>query len=106
RREIDRTRLPIGEMTKAGVRARARELGLRTADKQESMDVCFITSGGRSAFLGSRMERRPGAFIDAAGAVIGAHDGIDAFTVGQRRGTGVAVGERRYVVDISSATST
>jgi tRNA-specific 2-thiouridylase len=106
RREIDRTRLPIGEMTKADVRTRAHELGLRTADKQESMDVCFITSGGRSAFLGSRIERRPGAIVDAAGAVLGAHDGIDAFTIGQRRGTGVAVGERRYVVDISPATAT
>jgi tRNA-specific 2-thiouridylase len=106
RREIDRTRLPIGEMTKPDVRARARELGLRTAGKQESMDVCFITSGGRSAFLGNRIERRPGAIVDAAGAVVGAHDGIDAFTIGQRRGTGVALGERRYVVDISPKTST
>ena len=106
RREIDRTRLPIGEMTKADVRARAHELGLRTAAKQESMDVCFITSGGRSAFLGERIERRPGAIVDAAGSVVGAHDGIDAFTIGQRRGTGVAVGERRYVVDIAPATAT
>ena len=58
------------------------------------------------AFLGSRIERRPGAIVDAAGAVVGAHDGIDAFTIGQRRGTGVAVGERRYVVDIAPATAT
>jgi tRNA-specific 2-thiouridylase len=70
------------------------------------MDVCFITSGGRSAFLGNRIERRPGAIVDAAGTVVGGHDGIDAFTIGQRRGTGVAVGERRYVVDISPATAT
>ena len=106
RREIDRTRLPIGEMTKTDVRARAHALGLRTAAKPESMDVCFITSSGRSAFLGSRIERRPGAIVDAAGAVVGAHDGIDAFTIGQRRGTHVAAGERRYVVDISAATAT
>ena len=106
RREIDRTRLPIGEMTKAAVRARAHELGLRTAAKQESMDVCFITSGGRSAFLGNRIERRPGAIVDAAGTVVGAHDGIDAFTIGQRRGLGVAVGERRYVTDIAPGTAT
>jgi tRNA-specific 2-thiouridylase len=106
RREIDRTRLPIGEMTKAEVRVRAHELGLRTAAKPESMDVCFITSGGRAAFLGSRIERRPGALVDADGAVVGAHDGIDKFTIGQRRGTGVAAGERRYVVDIAPATAT
>jgi tRNA-specific 2-thiouridylase len=106
RHEIDRTRLPIGEMTKADVRARAHELGLRTAAKQESMDVCFITRGGRSAFLGSHIERRPGAIVDAGGAVVGAHDGIDGFTIGQRRGTGVATGERRYVVDIAPASAT
>jgi tRNA-specific 2-thiouridylase len=106
RREIERTRLPIGEMTKATVRARAHELGLRTAAKHESMDVCFITRGGRSAFLGSRIGRRPGVIVDSAGEVVGAHDGIDGFTIGQRRGTGVAVGERRYVVDIAPATAT
>jgi tRNA-specific 2-thiouridylase len=106
RREIERTRLPIGEMTKAEVRARAHELGLRTAAKQESMDVCFITRGGRAAFLGNRIERRPGPIVDSRGSSLGAHDGVDAFTIGQRRGTGVAVGERRYVVDIAPATAT
>jgi tRNA-specific 2-thiouridylase len=70
------------------------------------MDVCFITRGGRSAFLGNRIERRPGSIVDVEGAVVGTHDGIDAFTIGQRRGTGVSVGERRYVVDIAPATST
>ena len=104
--ELARVRLPIGAMTKAEVRARAHELGLRTAAKHESMDVCFITRGGRRAFLGDRIERRPGSIVDAAGAVVGTHDGFDAFTVGQRRGTGVAQGERRYVVDIAPATAT
>jgi len=104
--ELARTRLPIGEMTKADVRARAHALGLRTAAKHESMDVCFIKRGGRLAFLGDRIARRPGAIVDPAGAVVGAHDGFDAFTVGQRRGTGVAQGERRYVIDIAPATAT
>ena len=104
--ELARTRLPIGEMTKTEVRERARALGLRTATKRESMDVCFITRGGRRAFLGDRIERRPGAIVDVTGAVVGAHDGFDAFTVGQRRGTGVAQGERRYVIDIAPATAT
>lgn len=106
RREIERTRLPIGEMTKAEVRTRAHELGLRTAAKPESMDVCFITRGGRTAFLGDRIARRPGSIVDSTGAVVGAHEGIDAFTIGQRRGTGVAVGERRYVVDIAPTSAT
>jgi len=104
--ELARTRLPIGEMTKADVRAHAHELGLRTAAKHESMDVCFIKRGGRVAFLGDRIARRPGAIVDPAGAVVGAHDGFEAFTVGQRRGTGVAQGERRYVIDIAPTTAT
>ena len=104
--ELARTLLPVGELTKAEVREHARALGLRTADKPESMDVCFIKPGGREAFLGARIPRRAGAIIDEEGAVVGAHDGIDAFTIGQRRGLGVAVGERRYVTDIAVGTAT
>ena len=104
-RELERTLLPVGELTKAEVRDRARALGLRTADKRESMDVCFITRHGREAFLGARIPRRPGMIVDAAGDVVGAHDGVDAFTIGQRRRVGVAVGERRYVVDIETSSA-
>jgi tRNA-specific 2-thiouridylase len=99
--ELARTLLPVGELTKAAVRARAHELGLRTASKRESMDVCFIKRGGRAAFLGARIPRRRGPIVDTDGQVVGEHDGVDAYTVGQRRGVGVAVGERRYVVDIA-----
>jgi tRNA-uridine 2-sulfurtransferase len=105
-RELARTRLPIGEMTKADVRARAHELGLRTAEKRESMDVCFITRGGRRAFLGDRIGRKPGAIVDASGAHVGVHESVSNFTIGQRRGTGVARGERTYVVDIAAETAT
>jgi tRNA-uridine 2-sulfurtransferase len=101
RRELGRTLLPIGELTKTEVRDRARALGLRTASKRESMDVCFITRGGREAFLGARIPRRAGAIVDEGGARVGTHDGVDSFTIGQRRGLGVAVGARRYVVDLS-----
>jgi tRNA-specific 2-thiouridylase len=106
RRELERTLLPIGEMTKAEVRDRAQALGLRTATKRESMDVCFITRGGREAFLGARIPRRDGRIVDATGSELGRHDGVDAFTIGQRRGLDVAVGERRYIVDIDAATAT
>jgi tRNA-specific 2-thiouridylase len=104
--ELSRTLLPVGELAKTEVRRQARALGLRTADKPDSMDVCFITRHGREAFLGARIPRRAGAIIDEGGAVVGAHDGIDAFTIGQRRGLGVAVGERRYVTDIALGTAT
>jgi tRNA-specific 2-thiouridylase len=105
-RELAKTLLPIGEMTKAEVRARAHALGLRTANKRESMDVCFIKRGGREAFLGARIPRRQGAIIDISGTELGRHHGVDSFTIGQRRGLDVAVGERRYVVDIDAASAT
>jgi tRNA-specific 2-thiouridylase len=88
------------------VRAEAERLGLRTARKPESMDVCFITRGGRSEFLAARTEPVPGDIVDTDGAVIGHHDGIEHYTVGQRRGTGVALGERRYVVDVDAGRAT
>jgi tRNA-specific 2-thiouridylase len=102
REELDHTLLPVGELTKADVRAHAARLGLRTAVKPESMDVCFITKGGRDAFLAARTEMEPGEIVDTDGRVLGAHPGVESFTVGQRRGIGVALGERRYVVDIDA----
>jgi tRNA-specific 2-thiouridylase len=105
-RELARTVLPVGEMTKLDVRDRAAQLDLRTAEKPESMDVCFIRRGQRAAFIGARMPTPRGVIVDGAGAVVGRHDGIDRFTIGQRRGLGVARGERRYVVDIDAASAT
>jgi tRNA-specific 2-thiouridylase len=66
------------------------------------MDVCFITKGGREAFLGERVDRAPGSIVSVDGEILGQHDGVDRFTIGQRRGLGVAVGDRRYVVDINA----
>jgi tRNA-specific 2-thiouridylase len=103
---LARVRLPVGELTKAEVRDHARRLGLRTAEKRESMDVCFITKGGKAAFLGARIPRAPGEIVTTDGAVVGAHAGVDAFTVGQRRGIGVAMGERRFVIDVDAASRT
>ena len=105
-RELARTLLPVGELTKVAVREHATRLGLRTAAKPESMDVCFITRGGRTQFLSERAPTPPGTIVDIAGAVVGRHEGVAAFTVGQRRGLGVALGERRYVVDVDARSST
>jgi len=104
--QLERVLLPVGDLTKAEVRTRARELGLRTAAKPESMDVCFITRGGRERFLAARAPAAAGPVVDAIGREVGRHDGITGFTVGQRRGLGVAAGERRYVVDVDAATAT
>jgi tRNA-specific 2-thiouridylase len=104
--ELARTLLPVGELTKAKVREHASRLGLRTATKAESMDVCFITRGSRERFVTERAGARPGLVVDTGGDVLGAHDGVAAFTIGQRRGVGVATGERRYVVDLDARTDT
>jgi tRNA-uridine 2-sulfurtransferase len=101
--DLSRLRLPVGEMTKAEVRAEAAALGLRTAEKAESMEVCFITRGGRERFLTNRGVMRSGDVVDSAGRVLGHHHGAAAFTIGQRRGLGVATGERRYVIDVDAA---
>jgi tRNA-uridine 2-sulfurtransferase len=68
--------------------------------------VCFITRGGRTRFLDDRVPAVPGRIVDREGATVGAHDGVRAFTVGQRRGLAVAAGERRYVVDVDAISAT
>jgi tRNA-specific 2-thiouridylase len=106
RPELERVLLPVGELTKAEVRAHAARLGLRTAAKPESMDVCFITRGDRARFLSQRSTPASGKIVDSSGAPLGEHDGLHRFTIGQRRGLGVAVGERRFVVDLDAETAT
>jgi tRNA-specific 2-thiouridylase len=105
-RALARTLFPVGDLTKADVRAHAARLGLRTASKPESMDVCFITRGGRAAFLTARLPARAGAIVDTHGTTLGEHGNVATFTIGQRRGLGVARGERRYVVDVDASTAT
>lgn len=100
-------RFPVGTMTKAEVRAKAEALGLRTAGKPESMDVCFVTRGHREDFLAERDGLgAPGRIVDAEHGDLGDHDGFARYTIGQRRGLGVATGERRYVTDVDAATAT
>jgi len=102
-RELARTLFPIGHLTKAEVRVKATALGLRTAAKPDSQDVCFITHvGGRPAFLGSRIPFRSADVVDATdGTVLGRTDAVELVTLGQRRGVGlVGGGPKRYVVGI------
>jgi tRNA-uridine 2-sulfurtransferase len=106
--ELSRTLLPVGEMTKAEVRAEAGALGLRTAGKPDSQDVCFITSGrGRQGFLDRRIELRPGRVVDEAGRQVGSVDAVELVTVGQRRGLGLpGGGAPRYVIDVDVSEGT
>jgi tRNA-uridine 2-sulfurtransferase len=107
-RELARTLLPVGAMTKDAVRAEAAALGLRTADKPDSQDVCFVTStAGRAGFLGSRIPLRPGRVVDDTGAEVGRVEAVELVTVGQRRGLGLAGGGApRYAVDVDVASAT
>ncbi|HET9077482.1 MAG TPA: tRNA 2-thiouridine(34) synthase MnmA [Acidimicrobiales bacterium] len=99
-RQLARVLLPVGAMTKAEVRARAAELGLRTATKADSQDVCFISrQGGREAFLGDRIPLRAARVVDEAGRQLGTVPAVELVTVGQRRGLGPSIGAR-YVVDV------
>ncbi len=107
--QLERVLLPIGGLTKGEVRTRAAALGLRTAGKPDSQDVCFVfrAGGGREAFLGRRIPLRPGRLVDRHGAEVGSVEAVELVTVGQRRGLGVGGdGEPRYAleVDVESAT--
>ena len=96
--QLARLVLPLGGTTKAEVRVLAADLGLPVAEKPESQDVCFI-EGDYRAFLRARgVDDRPGTIVDCAGAVLGRHDGLANYTVGQRKGIGVAAPEPYYVV--------
>ena len=90
---LSKVLLPVGTLTKAEVRRVASALGLPTAAKPDSQDVCFITrKGGRAAFLGDRIAPRPGRVVDVAGRELGSVDSVHLVTVGQRRGLGLAGG--------------
>ena len=103
--QLARLVLPLGGTTKAEVRVLAADLGLPVAEKPESQDVCFI-EGDYRAFLRARgVDDRPGAIVDCAGAVLGRHDGLANYTVGQRKGIGVAAPEPYYVVAKRPETS-
>ncbi|MHB8681336.1 MAG: tRNA 2-thiouridine(34) synthase MnmA [Acidimicrobiales bacterium] len=101
--QLERLLLPVGEMTKGEVRAAAARLGLATAAKKDSQDVCFIHSAsGRGRFLADRIPLHTGTLLDAAtGAEVGSVPAVELVTPGQRRGLGVAVdGRRRFALSV------
>jgi tRNA-specific 2-thiouridylase len=98
---------PLGDLTKPEVRDVARSLGLVTAEKAESQEVCFVPAGDYRAALRERAgwEETPGDLVDTDGTMVGRHRGTAAYTVGQRSGLGVALGEARYVARIDPAAN-
>lgn len=103
--ELASVSFPIGGLTKAEVRSEATRLGLRTAAKPDSQDVCFIAAGrgGRPAFLADRVELTPGTVVDTAGRTVGEVAAVQLVTIGQRKGLGLGGGLPRYVVDVDVA---
>jgi tRNA-specific 2-thiouridylase len=93
---------PIGGYMKEGVRALAREAGLGVAEKPDSVEICFVPEGDHAAFIKARRPQHvsAGQIVDTAGKVLAEHDGIERFTIGQRKGLGFAAGSRRYVLEI------
>ena len=105
--ELARTLFPLGRITKNEVRARARELGLANADKPESQEICFVPDNDYARFVEHRAapeQIRAGAVIDNSGNRLAEHAGVHRFTVGQRRGLGLATGERLYVREIRAGS--
>ena len=97
---LARVLLPVGNITKDRVRELAAELGLRTATKPDSTDVCFIRRGERRAFLADRLETTPATVVDTSGEAVGEVPAVQLVTVGQRKGLGVGGRQRPvYVVD-------
>ncbi len=108
--QLAHTRFPLGSMDKAEVRKLARDLGLDIANKAESREICFVPNGDYASFVEAYREHgagpggaEPGEVVSEDGAVLGEHGGVHHFTVGQRRGLGIAVGKPVYVTEIQAS---
>jgi len=108
--QLSRTLFPLGDMTKPQVRELARKQGLALAEKPDSQEICFVPGGDYKRFIdaylaesGEALPDTSGELVTASGEVIGEHSGIHNFTVGQRKGLGVATGSPLYVIQINGA---
>ncbi|MEU0488996.1 tRNA 2-thiouridine(34) synthase MnmA [Nocardiopsis changdeensis] len=105
--QVEHAMFPLGDCTKAEVRAEAERRGLSVADKPDSHDICFIADGDTAGFLNRRLGERPGDILDEDGNVLGSHGGAHAFTVGQRKGLGLGGSPNpRYVLSIEPVNNT
>lgn len=101
--DLRRVIFPLGEYRKSEVRIAARKAGLSVAEKPESQEVCFVPDGSLRAFLEGKIPLESGDIEDVDGNVIGRHEGLETYTVGQRRGLGVSTGSPMYVVRLDQA---
>jgi tRNA-specific 2-thiouridylase len=100
--QLERVLFPLGELTKEHTRGLARDRQLKTADKEESMEICFVPDNDYGGFLrkAKLVEPHPGEIVDLHGRVLGRHEGIEFYTIGQRRGLRIAASKPLYVVDL------
>ena len=106
--QLSRTLFPLGEMEKPEIRKIAHELGLKVADKVDSQEICFVPGNDYKAFLKSHLgeeQFHPGGIYDKAGNRVAEHEGIEMFTIGQRKGLPGGSPRPMYVIDIDPATS-
>jgi tRNA-uridine 2-sulfurtransferase len=106
--ELAHTRFPVGDIEKSQTRRIAEELGLRTAHKPDSQEICFVRAGDVGTYVSERIPEAsvPGPLVDSSGAVIGEHKGIGNYTIGQRKGLGVALGKPVFVSSIDADRNT
>ena len=94
---------PVGALSKPAVRAEARRLGLAVADKPDSQEICFVPDGDYASFVARRApDARSGAIVDERVPALGSHEGVHRFTIGQRKGLGIATGAPLYVLKIDA----
>ncbi len=106
---LPRMLLPIGRYEKSKIRALATEIGLDVAQKKDSQEICFVTQGRYDEFVKQRLKAKQqqtgqGNFVSTSGEILGTHDGIEGFTIGQRKGLGIALGKPMFVVRIEPTT--
>lgn len=99
--------LPLADMKKSDVRRSAKETGISSAERPDSQEICFLPCGGHAEFIEQRLGSFPeGDFIDSEGRILGRHKGIIRYTVGQRKGLGIALGARAFVTEINPENNT
>ncbi|MCU0770925.1 MAG: tRNA 2-thiouridine(34) synthase MnmA [Verrucomicrobia bacterium] len=105
--QLSRALFPLGELTKTDTRDRARHCGLKTADKEESMEICFVPDNDYGGFLekAGLVAKHRGEIVDTAGRVLGHHDGIEFYTIGQRKGLGLSAPSPLYVLELDAETN-
>jgi tRNA-specific 2-thiouridylase len=103
--QLAHARFPVGTLDKPAVREEARRLGLAVADKHDSQEICFVAAGEHPDFVGRRADMPAGVIRDRDGRVLGRHEGVHRFTIGQRKGLGLSTGVPLYVVGIDAGSA-